>query len=229
MKIIITFIICSFASSGGLEGNIKYEGKLPKSKFLKMDSDPVCGHLHKDDVQSQSFVIDDNNNLQNVLIWIKDVNYNGPIPDNNKIIDQIGCIYKPHIVGIMKNQELLIKNSDATLHNVHSYSKKNNSFNFAMPKVVKEKKTIFTKAEDPFPIKCDVHPWMKSWVAVFDHPYYAITDENGDYVIENIPEGEYTVVAFQEKFKMKGVIEKKVTIKNDNYSELNFIFSRNKK
>ena len=193
-----------------------------------MDSDPVCGHLHKDNVQSQSFVIDDNNNLQNVLVWIKDVNYNGPIP-NNKIINQIGCIYKPHILGIMKDQELLIKNSDATLHNVHSYSKNNNSFNFAMPKVVKEKKTIFTKAEDPFPIKCDVHPWMKSWVAIFDHPYYAITDENGDYIIENIPEGEYAVVAFQEKFAMKGVIEKKVIINNDKSSELNFKFVRNKK
>ena len=70
---------------------------------------------------------------------------------------------------------------------------------------------------------------MKSWVAVFDHPYYAITDENGDYMIENIPEGEYTVVAFQEKFKLKGIIEKKVIINNDKASQLNFKFVRNKK
>jgi len=228
-KIIATLIICSFVLSGTLKGNIKYEGKVPNKKSLKMDSDPVCGNAHKGNVQSQSFVVDSNNNLQNVLIWIKDVNYSGPIPDNNKIIDQVGCVYKPRILGIMKGQELLIKNSDATLHNVHSYSKNNTSFNFAMPKVVKEKKTIFTKAEDPFHIKCDVHPWMKSWVAVFDHPYYAITDENGDYMIENIPEGEYTVVAFQEKFKLKGIIEKKVIINNDKVSQLNFKFVRNKK
>ena len=129
----------------------------------------------------------------------------------------------------MKGQTLLIKNSDATLHNVHSYSKNNLSFNLAMPKVVKETEVLFNKIESPFPIKCDVHPWMKTWIAVFNHPYYTVTDKNGNYVIENIPEGKYSIVAFQEKFKMKGIIEKEVEIKNDKASEVNFKFVRNKK
>ena len=227
--LLIIFTIYSFIFSGTLTGNIKFEGNPPSKKLITMDSDVICGHAHNGDIFNESFIIDDKNNLKNVLVWVKNIEYDGEIPINKKIIDQKGCIYKPHILGIMEGQTLLIKNSDATLHNVHSYSKKNNSFNIAMPKVLKETEVLFNKTENPFPIKCDVHPWMKSWIAVFNHPYYTVTDENGNYVIENIPEGKYTIVAFQEKFKMKGIIEKKVEIKNDKSSELNFKFARTKK
>jgi hypothetical protein len=80
--------------------------------------------------------------------------------------------------------------------------KVNKEFNFAMPKVVKEKKTTFKKAEPaPFYIKCDVHPWMKSWILVSDHPYYAVTDSKGNFSIEGIPAGTYDIVCWQEKFK----------------------------
>ena len=227
--LLIILLIFSFIFSGTLTGNIKYEGKLPNKKLLTMDSDPICGNIHNKNIFNESFIVDEKNNLQNVLVWIKNINYDGPVPENKKIIDQAGCVYQPHILGIMKEQTLLIKNSDQTLHNVHSYSKKNNSFNLAMPKVLKETEVLFNKTENPFPVKCDVHPWMKSWIAVFDHPYYTITDKNGNYTIENIPNGEYTIIAFQEKFKFKGVIEKKVEIVNDTISELNFKFVRNKK
>jgi plastocyanin len=231
MKIILIIIsmMYSFVFSGTLIGNIKYEGKLPNKKLLKMDSDPICGNAHNSDMFNESFIVDDKNNLQNVLVWIKDIDYTESSPIDKKIINQAGCIYQPHILGIMKGQTLLIKNSDATLHNVHSYSKNNLSFNLAMPKVVKETEVLFNKIESPFPIKCDVHPWMKTWIAVFNHPYYTVTDKNGNYVIENIPEGKYSIVAFQEKFKMKGIIEKEVEIKNDKASEVNFKFVRNKK
>ena len=125
----------------------------------------------------------------------------------------------------MKGEDLLIKNSDATLHNIHSMSKTNSSFNFAMPKVVKEKTVSFEKVEEPFAIKCDVHPWMKSWVSVFDHGFFAVTDENGNYSIEGVPEGEYEVVAWQERFKMKGAITQKVNVKNGK-NNVNFTFKR---
>ena len=155
--------------------------------------------------------------------------YSGGIPSEPAVLDQQGCIYVPHVFGMMAGQELLIKNSDATLHNIHSMPKVNKEFNFAMPKVVKKKKASFAKSEpDPFYIKCDVHPWMKTWVLVSDHPYYAVTDKSGNFSIDNIPPGTYEVVCWQEKFGSKRALTSKVTI-GEGDTNKDFVFSRPKK
>ena len=216
-------------SGGTLIGNVKYQGKVPKPKPLKMDADPVCGSSHEGKVHSESFIVDENMNLKNVLIWFKDISYDGDVTKEPAILDQKGCIYTPHVLGVMKNQKVIIKNSDATLHNIHSMANKNEQFNFAMPKVVKEKETKFTEVEEPFYIKCDVHPWMKSWVLVQDHPYFAVTDENGNYKIDNIPPGTYEVIAWQEKFKMKRSIVQTVEIKDSSETTQNFTFVKPEK
>ena len=135
-------------SAGSLSGNVKYQGKVPKPKPLRMDADPVCGSSHSERVFSESFIVDDNMNLKNALVWLKNVVYNGPILSDPAVLDQNGCVYQPHVLGIMKGQKLLIKNSDATLHNIHSMSKTNKQFNFAMPKVVKEKETTFDYSKE---------------------------------------------------------------------------------
>ncbi len=140
------------------------------------------------------------------------------------VIDQKGCIYDPHVLGVMKDQKVIIKNSDATLHNIHSMAKENDQFNFAMPKVVKEKETSFSKVEEPFYIKCDVHPWMKSWVLVQDHPFFAVTDINGNYKINDIPPGTYEVIAWQEKFKMSRSLLKTIEIKDSSETTQDFVF-----
>tara|TARA_B100000029_G_C17551800_1_gene950359 strand:- start:49 stop:801 length:753 start_codon:yes stop_codon:yes gene_type:complete len=215
--------------NGSLTGNVKYQGKVPSAKALKMDADPVCGSAHKAKVFSESFIVDDNLNLKNVLVWLKDVEYKGEIPSTPAILDQKGCIYDPHVLGVVKGQTLLIKNSDATLHNIHSMADKNDQFNFAMPKVVKEKETVFNISEDPFYIKCDVHPWMKSWVLVQDHPYFAVTDEKGNFKIENIPPGTYEVIAWQEKFKMKRSISKTIEVKASSETVQDFVFIKPEK
>ena len=209
---------------GILKGNVKYQGGIPKPKPLRMDADPVCGSSHSERVFSESFIVDDNMNLKNTLVWLKNVSYEGPTLAEPAILDQKGCIYKPHVLGVMKGQKVIIRNSDATLHNIHSMSDTNKQFNFAMPKVVKEKETIFDNVEEPFYIKCDVHPWMKAWVLVQDHPYFSVTDENGNFSIENIPPGKYEVVAWQEKFKMKRSITKTIEIKDSSETIQDFVF-----
>ena len=221
-------VTSSTVYAGTLKGNVNYKGKIPKKKTLKMDADPVCGSSHQGKVYNESFIIDDKNNLANVMVWLKDVKYKGELPKTNAVLDQVGCLYTPHVQGIMKGQELLIKNSDATLHNIHSMAKTNTQFNFAMPKVVKEKTVSFDKVEDPFYIKCDVHPWMKSWVAVFDHPYFAVTDKEGNFKIDGIPAGTYEVIAWQEKFKMKKHLTATVTI-GEGETVNNFTFVRESK
>jgi len=211
-------------SHGTLTGNVKYQGSIPSPKLLKMDADPVCGASHEEKVLSESFIVDEEMNLKNVLVWLKNVNYEEGPSDIPAVIDQKGCVYNPHVFGVMKGQKVLIKNSDATLHNVHSMSKTNEQFNFAMPKVVKEKETVFNSVEEPFYIKCDVHPWMKSWVLVQDHPYFSITDEKGNFSIENIPAGTYEVIAWQEKFKMKRALTKTIEIKDSSETIQDFVF-----
>ena len=188
INLILTIIfIISFVTAGNLTGTVSYSGKPPKKKSLKMDADPVCSSAHRDKVYAESFILSDDGQLANVLVCIKDVPYDGGTPKESAVIDQKGCVYSPHVFGIMKDQELIIKNSDPTMHNIHSMAKKNKQFNFAMPKVVKEKKVSFDKTEDPFYVKCDVHPWMKAWATVTDHPYFAVTDKNGNYEINGIP------------------------------------------
>ena len=204
--LIITTLYSLFISStlgGTLSGRVNFDGKSPSKKTIRMEADPVCGASHKEPVYSQSFIINAAGYLKNVMVYLKDVKYNGEVPKTQAVIDQNGCIYDPHIQGMQVGQELLIKNSDATLHNIHGLPSINSEFNFAMPKVVKEKTIKISKAENTFKIKCDVHPWMKAYISVFDHPYFAVTDDTGHYQIDNIPSGTYEVIAWQEKFKDK--------------------------
>ena len=179
------------------------------------------------------FKANDKNQLQNVLVWLKGSGLKGNTPPA-AVLDQKGCIYEPHVMGLMKGQKLTIKTSDHTLHNIHSMSKVNSSFNFAMPEQMAKagltKEVSFDKVEDPFIIKCDVHPWMKSYVSVFDHPYFAVTDANGNFKIENVPPGDYEIIAWQEKFKSKGMISQKVTVgEGETKSDFTFVRPSKKK
>ena len=225
---LLLVFVSTYVNAGTLKGHVKYEGKAPKKKRLRMDADPVCGSSHSGPVLSENFKVADDGSMEEALVYLKNVSYSGGIPSEPAILDQKGCIYLPHVFGMVAGQELLIKNSDATLHNIHSMPKVNKEFNFAMPKVVKEKKATFKKSEpSPFYIKCDVHPWMKSWVLVSDHPYFAVTDEKGNFSIEGIPSGTYEVVCWQEKFG-KRTLTAKVTI-GDGDTTKDFVFTRPKK
>ena len=124
----------------------------------------------------------------------------------------------------MAGQVVEIRNSDATLHNIHSQSKTNRAFNIAMPKVVKKKNYTFDKSEAPFIIKCDVHPWMRTWAGVFDHPFYAVTDDMGKFTLENVPAGTYTVTAWHESSKRLPAQTTEITVSDDQVASLDFTF-----
>ena len=225
MKRLISILVLTTLTvgiCGSISGTVNFDGKGPKKKKLKMDADPVCGKSHQTPVYRQDFVMDDNNNLANVIVYLKNVDYKGSVTKTQAILDQKGCVYTPHVMGVMKGQEILIKNSDATLHNIHGLPKVNTEFNFAMPKVLKEKKMTLVKSEEAFKVKCDVHPWMSAYVQVFDHPYFAVTSKDGSYKIDNIPAGTYEVVAWQEKFKDK-TVSHQVTVSEGN-SKQDFTF-----
>jgi len=229
IKVIISFILLPYMlNAGDIAGTVKFNGKPPKAKKIRMDADPVCSASHQDAFYSESFVIDADGNLANVIVSLKNVDYTGETNSDPVILDQSGCAYTPHILGLMAGQEIKILNSDATMHNIHGLPKVNKEFNFGMPKTLKEKKITFSEAEDVFVIKCDVHPWMKSYLQVFDHPYFDVTDAQGSFRLKNVPPGTYEIVAWQEKFGSKKILSQTITVGKDE-AAVNFTFERPKK
>ena len=124
-----------------------------------------------------------------------------PTPKEAVVIDQQGCIYLPRVAGVMVDQVLQFKNSDGILHNVHGLPKVNREFNIGMPPTLKESSRTFNKPEPLFKVKCDVHPWMNSYVAVMTHPYFAVTGEDGTFTIDTsgLPDGTYEIEAWHER------------------------------
>jgi len=231
--VIITIITCN-TFAGSLTGVVNYNGKpMPKNKqtqLKKLTDDPECGSKHKTPVYRQALIVNENKTLKNTLIYLKNVKYDGEVTKEPALLDQSGCLYSPHVMGVMANQPVTIRNSDATiLHNAHTLPKINTDRNLAMP-LVMDISTTFEKSESPFVIKCDVHPWMKAYVAVFDHPYFAVTDDTGKFKIEKIPAGEYEVVAWHERdAKYLGYTQTKtINITDENHS-LNFELTKGEK
>jgi len=215
------------ASMAQISGKVVLEGQPPEMPEIKaIASNPQCAAEHKDPVYEETVVTDDHNDLANVVVFIKEDKegaLKGPKIEKPAVIDQKGCVYAPHVLAVEVGQPIVVKNSDPFMHNVHSLAIDNPTFNFA--EVNQGEKTIepFTAVET-FQIKCDVHPWMKSWVRVFDHPYFAVTGEDGKFTIDTkgLKDGEYEVQTWHElyhdsppqKFMLKdGKAEKELEFK----------------
>lgn len=183
-----------------IAGAARYDGDLPRFQPLNMEADPACAAKHTEPVFPEILAVDEQAGLANVLVYVADNLPPGPYPlAEPPVIDQVGCRYTPHVAGIMVGQELLVLNSDELLHNVHSLSEVNAPFNRAMPGAIKRATFSFTDEEPAFRIKCDVHPWMSTYLAVFSHPYFAVTGPDGSFEIPGLPAGTYTIEAWHER------------------------------
>jgi plastocyanin len=194
----VSVVALSFA--GDVTGSVKFAGAAPKGAPIQMAADPICKKAHKAPVMSEEVVVGKNGGLANVMVYVTGgLKGKQATPTDLKVFDQIGCVYTPHVLTLSTDQEVEIRNSDPTLHNVHSLSKKNPSFNQAQPmKGMKMKKKF--GSEEYFKVKCEVHPWMGAYIGVFAHPYHTVTDENGSFNLKGLPAGEYTIEARHEKF-----------------------------
>ena len=183
-----------------IAGAVRFDGDVPELRPLNMDADPACAAKHSGPVYPEILAIDEQAGLANVLVYVADNLPEGPYPAAEPpVIDQQGCRYTPRVAGIMVGQDLKVLNSDELLHNVHSLSEVNRPFNRAMPAAIKQATFSFTDEEPTFRIKCDVHPWMSSYVAVFNHPYFAVTGSDGSFEIPGLPAGTYTIEAWHER------------------------------
>ena len=209
------------ANAGNVTGTVTYTGPDTDTP-IAMNADAVCAGLHKEPVDTGEIVVKDGK-LANVFVYVK-TGMEGksfPAPADKKEIDQQGCLYHPRIQGIMVGQTLVIKNSDATLHNIHALPTKNTEFNQAQPIQNMKSERTFDKPEVMVHFKCDVHPWMTSYVGVMENPYFAVSGEDGTFAIDKLPPGTYTLEAWHEKL---GTAEQQVTIAPNQTATVAFDF-----
>ncbi len=207
-----------------IAGVVHFDGEVPELRPLNMDADPACAAKHTEPVYPEILAVDEQAGLANVLVYVADNVPQGPYPPAEPpVIDQQGCRYTPRVAGIMVGQELKVLNSDELLHNVHSLSEVNRPFNRAMPAAIKQATFSFTDEEPAFRIKCDVHPWMSSYVGVFSHPYFAVTGPDGSFEIPGLPAGTYTIEAWHERL---GTMRSGVTLLDGLAATLDLTFTQ---
>jgi plastocyanin len=210
-------------AASAVTGTVTYSGKVPSLKPLAMEADPACAAKHSGPVASEVLVLGSGNALANVMVRVKSPVSGAPTaPATPVVIDQNGCRYKPHVVGIQLGQTLKLKNSDGLLHNVHALPKVNTPFNMAMPANRAEADHKFGKEEGMFLVKCDVHPWMSAYVGVFANPYFAVSGADGKFSIAGVPDGTHEIEAWHEKL---GIKTGTVTVAGGKPAAIDFSFS----
>lgn len=208
-----------------ITGKVTYEGPEPKRRRLDTRADPKCEEMHEDDpLVSEQEVVSEDGEVKNVFVYVSNPPEGEyPPSDEPAILNQEGCRYEPHVFGLVAGTELEIHNSDPTLHNIRSFARTNRPFNYGQPEGYKPRTKTYEKPEEAIKIKCDVHPWMLSYLWVMEHPFFAVTDEEGNYEIPALPPGEYTVTAWHEVY---GEQQGTVTIGEDGGATLDFTFKR---
>jgi len=194
------------ASAATVTGKVSFTGEKPKVASLDMSANPACSKAHSTPAKSEEVVINDNGTLKNVLLYVKGVpDRQYPAPSGAVELDQKGCMYGPHVIGVMAGQNIEIKNNDPTNHNIHPLPKINQEWNESQAPGSDPKMRTFAREEmdPPIAVKCNVHPWMRSYIAVSNNPYFAVTGGDGSYTIKGLPPGSYTLVAWHEKYGKK--------------------------
>lgn len=211
------------ASAATVTGKVNFEGEAPKPGRIQMAADPVCLRLHAQPVTSEEVVVNQNGTLRHVFVYVKSglEGRTFKAPSDPVVLDQQGCMYKPHVFGIQTGQPLKILNSDPTLHNIHAWTQKNPPFNLGMPNKGMEFTRKFETPEVMVPIKCDVHKWMTAYVGVLNHPYYSVTGEDGTFSLKSLPPGKYLIEAWHEKY---GTQTQEITVGPKETKEITFTY-----
>ncbi len=196
----VALIAASFqiGNAGEVTGKVSLKGT-PKAE-IPIDLGPTCGPLNPNKVTTRHYVASKDGGLANVFVYLKDAKA-APATGEAPLLDQVGCMYEPYVMGVTTGQKFKVKNSDATLHNVHNTPKVagNPEKNIGQALKGQVNEFSFPNQEILMRFKCDVHPWMFAYVGVVEHPYFAVTDKDGNFKISGVPDGKYTVVAYHLK------------------------------
>ena len=191
--------------TGAISGVIAFNGTPPAPKKIDTTADPECGRKNPSLSTDDTIVKD--GKLANTFVYVKEGNveggkkigdYSWPTPSSEVQLDQNGCHYAPHVLGVQVNQKLKITNSDNTTHNIHPTPKLNTEWNQSQTAGAPPIEKAFTRAEVLIPVKCNQHPWMKAYIGVMKNPLFSVSGTDGAYEIRGVPPGTYTVVAWRE-------------------------------
>jgi plastocyanin len=211
------------STAGDIKGTVTLTGTAPKNEPIRMNADPICIKQTNGPQSQETYVVSGDGKLANVFVYVKDGlgNYVYDPPSAGVKLDQHGCRYTPHVFGVRVGQTIEIINSDPTLHNIHAMPKANPEFNNGQPIQGMKMNHTFKAKEVMVPFKCDVHGWMNAYVGVLDHPFFAVSKEDGSFEIKGLPPGDYTIEAWHEKL---GATTQKVTIAAKDSKDVSFTF-----
>ena len=220
------FTVVDPATAAEIHGAIHFTGAAPAPVEIDMGMDPGCTIASKQRNFSQQYVVGKGGGLGNVYVYVK-AGLEGnkfALPANPVILDQKGCRYEPHVLGMMAGQTLRVLNSDPTMHNVHAQPNAASNPQWNMSQMPKGPaiETTFHDPEVMMPFKCNQHPWMKAYLSVGANPFYAVSDANGNFDIKGLPPGEYTVAAVHEAL---GEQTQKIIVGAKENKEMQFTFS----
>jgi hypothetical protein len=200
------------ANGGTVTGKVAFTGDKPKLGTLDMSAQPKCEAKHTGPVKSEEVVVNPNGTLKYAFVWVKaglPADKQWAVPANAITLDQNGCMYAPHVIGIVAGQNIEVKNSDPLNHNIHPQPTVNPDWNESQSPGEPPKMKTFARQEVMIPVKCNVHPWMRSYIGVVNHPFFAVTGDDGTYTIKGLPPGTYTIEVWHEKYK---TTEQQVTV-----------------
>jgi ribosomal protein L31 len=210
-------------AQGTIEGHVKVTGPTKANARIPMGADPNCLQINTGKrVVQETIVRAGDGGLANVFGYVKGSFPSSAASTPNAFIDQRGCTYHPRVQGARTGQMLEVKNSDTTLHNIHSMTTKGNAFNTGQPTAGMVFRTTLKSEEVMLHVKCDVHPWMTGYIGVVSHPYYAVSDATGTFKIANVPAGKQTVTVWHEQF---GPLTQTVDVKSGATAVVNFAYT----
>ncbi len=211
------------ATAGKISGTLHFKGKKPAPRVIDMSEEPACVEAHHGKAYDESLVVSKSGGLGNAFVYIKG-GLEGKlfaVPPTPVVIDQRGCWFRPRVLGIQTGQILKVINSDPVTHNIHPMAEVNRAWNHSQGAGDPPIDRKFTKPEIMIPVKCNIHSWMHAFIGVLDHPYFAVSADDGSYEISNLPPGTYTVGVWQEKL---GTQEQQVTVGPHGDAKANFTF-----
>jgi mono/diheme cytochrome c family protein len=203
-------------------GNVLFEGDPPEMRRLPVD--PVCGARATGVPHSEEVVVGDAGGLANVFVYVSaGIDEDFPAPSEPEVLDQRGCVYAPHVVGVQTGQYLEFHNSDLTMHNLHTRPRLSRPMNRGQVRGSGPIRTRFVEPEVMIEVTCDVHGWMTAYVGVVDHPYFAVTRSDGTFNFPaRLPPGTYTISAWHERY---GTSDQEVVITEETELSVAFAFS----
>ena len=213
-------------ATGSIVGTVTLIGRAPAPQPINMSFDPVCASAHKKPVYTQDVELGPNGALENVVVFLSSgLPHTAFVPPSRPaVLDQRGCMFEPHVLAVMVGQKLQILNSDKTPHGVHVLARNNEQWNRFQPAGAAPIVTSFSHPEVAIPVDCSWHPfhfWMKAYIAVLSNPYFQVTSQDGRFALEGLPQGTYTIEAWQEKY---GILKRQVMIHTGQTTTLDFVF-----